>query len=205
MPKAFTQKERETIRKELMEEGLKRFMRVGVRGLRVDELCRAVGIAKGSFYSFFSSKEELYFALVNEHDDRHKTEMMDEIRAMTGDAKEVLGLFFDSIMERIRTDPLVQLVKNSDELAYIMRHAPPNYIVENRARDQVFVEEVAALLDENYGLRHADSVTLEGLMTIAFTLSLQEENLRTLEVFTPTVALLREMFISRLIEGPSHD
>ncbi len=205
MARPFSEAERTTIRHRLMQEGLKRFQRGGIRSMRIDELCRDVGISKGSFYAFFPSKEALFFALVNEHDDRHKTEMMVEIRAMDGDATKVLGLFFDSIMERLHADPLVQLVKNSGELAYVMRHAPPDYISENRTRDQAFVAEMAVLLDAQYGLRHADTATLEGLMTMAFALSLQEENLRALEVFEPTIALLRDMFISRLIEGPNND
>jgi AcrR family transcriptional regulator len=205
MPKHFSEQERTLIRQRLMESGLKRFLEVGIRAMRIDDLCRDVGIAKGSFYSFFASKEDLFFALSNDRDNMHKREMMADLHTAQGNAKHVLGLFFDDVLERLKTDPLVRLVKNTGDLAYIMRHAPANYIAENQKRDRVFTAELAALLDQRFGLHHADAAMLESVMTLAYTLSLQQENLEAMGVFAATVDSLREMFLKRAIEGPVND
>lgn len=59
---AFTEQKNETIRKELVREALHCAVTVGVRKTSVEQLTEAVGIAKGTFYKFFPSKELLFFA-----------------------------------------------------------------------------------------------------------------------------------------------
>lgn len=46
----------------LLEAGVAAFARHGYADVSVDDVCRAAGLAKGSFYRHFSSKEELFFA-----------------------------------------------------------------------------------------------------------------------------------------------
>ncbi len=46
----------------LLEAGLVAFSRHGYAEVSVDDVCRAAGIAKGSFYRHYASKEELFFA-----------------------------------------------------------------------------------------------------------------------------------------------
>jgi AcrR family transcriptional regulator len=47
----------------LVEAGLAAFSRHGYSDVSVDDVCRTAAIAKGSFYRYFSSKEELFFAV----------------------------------------------------------------------------------------------------------------------------------------------
>lgn len=48
----------------LREAGMAAFARHGYADVSVDDVCQATGVAKGSFYRHFSSKEELFFATV---------------------------------------------------------------------------------------------------------------------------------------------
>lgn len=57
--KAYTEQEREQIRKALLTEMLQCVTQKGLVHTSVDLLCKNVGISKTFFYSFFSSKEEL--------------------------------------------------------------------------------------------------------------------------------------------------
>lgn len=50
----------------LLAAGVEAFTKRGYAEVRVDDVCHAAGVAKGSFYRHFSSKEELYFAVVRE-------------------------------------------------------------------------------------------------------------------------------------------
>ena len=59
MPK-FTESEKQAIQETLLREGEKLFVEYGLKKVTVDELVKAAGIAKGSFYSFYSNKEHLY-------------------------------------------------------------------------------------------------------------------------------------------------
>ncbi len=60
MPKVFTKEKRLAIREQLQTAGLELFGRHGLYRTTVDMLVNASMIAKGSFYSFYPSKEYLY-------------------------------------------------------------------------------------------------------------------------------------------------
>ena len=59
MPK-FNENERAMIQEKLLTEGERLFIRHGLKKVTVDDLVNGIGIAKGSFYAFFESKEHLY-------------------------------------------------------------------------------------------------------------------------------------------------
>ena len=41
-----------------LDVGIKRFARRGIDGIKVDEICEDVGVAKSSFYHYFGSKKK---------------------------------------------------------------------------------------------------------------------------------------------------
>ena len=58
MPNAFTEEESKRIRQELILAGIRLSKELGMQKMSVEKLTAAVGIAKGSFYLFFGSKED---------------------------------------------------------------------------------------------------------------------------------------------------
>lgn len=60
MPKIFSEKDRQIIRDKLLEIGQESLKQKSYRDISLDEVTAKAGIAKGTFYNFFSSKE-LYF------------------------------------------------------------------------------------------------------------------------------------------------
>lgn len=60
MPKKYTDVQKENIRMDLRAMAERSLFHKGVKDTSVDELVRAVGIPKGTFYLFYGSKEELY-------------------------------------------------------------------------------------------------------------------------------------------------
>ncbi|MCM1156447.1 MAG: TetR/AcrR family transcriptional regulator [Roseburia sp.] len=77
MPASFTKKQQVEIRKQLFHEGIKLFRTLGVQRTTVSKLTSACGIAKGSFYSFYESKEAFILALA-EWAEQKKNEMLKE-------------------------------------------------------------------------------------------------------------------------------
>lgn len=63
MPASFSKEQQEKIREQLFHEGIKLFRTLGVQHTTISKLTAACGIAKGSFYSFYESKEEYILAL----------------------------------------------------------------------------------------------------------------------------------------------
>lgn len=63
---AFTEKEREAIIRALKTEARRCAAKLGVRKTTVDQLAQAADISKGAFYSFYPSKELLFFEILED-------------------------------------------------------------------------------------------------------------------------------------------
>ena len=61
---AFTNYETEQLHKALLKETRHCAVTLGMKKTSVDQLTKAVGIAKGSFYKFYESKEMAFFAVL---------------------------------------------------------------------------------------------------------------------------------------------
>lgn len=196
MAKAFGDSEKAAIRGQLMAAGLTRFVREGVRKARVEDICRDVGIAKGSFYAFFPSKEELFMEIADAREAEHKAEMLAFVRSAKGRERERAGRFFDMLIEKIETDPVLAVVVSHGEIAYLMRKLGPERMRQGERSDRAFVDEVAR---EWPGKRFAPADLL-GLMTIMLSLATSRHAM-TAEQYRPSLALLRELFVDRLTGG----
>lgn len=60
MPRSFTEREKENIKRSLQEACKQSWTQYGYKKTSVDDLCKQVGISKGAFYLFFESKEALF-------------------------------------------------------------------------------------------------------------------------------------------------
>ncbi len=49
---------------DLLQAGLRQFLRRGIEAVTIDEITREAGVAKGSFYRYFDDKEDLVAAIV---------------------------------------------------------------------------------------------------------------------------------------------
>ena len=60
MPKvAYSEEEREQIRKDLIETGLELMSKQGIQHTTVEQIYKKVGISRTFFYTFFPTKEDL--------------------------------------------------------------------------------------------------------------------------------------------------
>ena len=60
MARSFSEREKENIRKSLMDICKQNWTQYGYKKTSVDEICKQAGISKGAFYLFFESKEALF-------------------------------------------------------------------------------------------------------------------------------------------------
>ena len=197
MPKAFDERERQAIRSQLMAAGLRRFAREGVRAARIEDICRDAGIAKGSFYAFFPSKEELFMTIADEREVRHKEDMLAFVESAEGSQRERAGRFFDMLLDKIETDPVLGMIMQHGEIAYLTRKLGPARMRQGHEGDRVFVEEVV----RRWTGRPLDPAALIGLMTLMLSLA-TSRGAMTEDQYRPTARLLRELFIDRLV-GPT--
>lgn len=75
MPKIFSEQEREIIRMKLLNAGIEELENKSYRNIAVDSLAAKVGIAKGTFYNFFPSKEAYFYAVMQFVKDKNRNEL----------------------------------------------------------------------------------------------------------------------------------
>jgi AcrR family transcriptional regulator len=125
MPKAFSDEDKERIRGRLLEAGRKRFTRYGVKKTTIEELAGAAGIAKGSFYLFFDSKEDLYVELLARAMPEVEKRVYGRSLAAADDPREAIVRFQQEIVREMEEDELIRrLVTNPEELEHLIHSAP---------------------------------------------------------------------------------
>ena len=130
MPKIFSEKERVDIISSLQKSAMKELARVGVRKTTVDELCRLSHLAKGSFYLFYESKEELFLDCIKTFADSleemylEMLQNLDENHIVTS-----LTAVFYKVAERFEREGIFRFL-DGENLALIKRKVP-----EKRFRD----------------------------------------------------------------------
>lgn len=64
MARKFSEREKNNITNELIETGKRLFTTFGYQKTSIQDITKRVGIAQGTFYHFFRSKEDLYFDIL---------------------------------------------------------------------------------------------------------------------------------------------
>ncbi|MEN1760380.1 TetR/AcrR family transcriptional regulator [Anoxynatronum sibiricum] len=191
MPKHFQAKEKEMIYDRLIEEGKKSWGLYGIKRTNIDEICNAVGISKGSFYSFFHSKE-LFFMEIREKSEQEIKELLMEVTFNhQGSSKERFIAALSEVFQEVRRHPwLISLMKNRGEYEQLLRKLPQERVEKHIAEDQEDIEKLMMHL----GLEAEDvniktvAVAIRGL----FFLLLHEQELGKEHI---------ESVINLLVEG----
>jgi AcrR family transcriptional regulator len=196
MPKAFSEDEKVRVRETLMRVGMARFQREGVRAARIDDLSRDAGIAKGSFYAFFPSKEELFMAIVEQREAMHRKDMSAFLRDATDGPAALASRLFDMVLHKIETDPVLNVVLASGEIAHLVRKLGPERFAAGQQSDEAFARQAAELWTAG-GRPPISDRDLLSLLTIMLALATQRQHM-TDSQYRPAVQLLRQMFVQQL-------
>jgi AcrR family transcriptional regulator len=85
-------------RQQILGAAVELFQRYGVRKTTVDEIARAAGIGKGSVYLEFQGKEDIFLALVEEHE----RGILDEVRHAAGASAPIVDRLVEVALVRPR-------------------------------------------------------------------------------------------------------
>ncbi|MFT7582735.1 MAG: AcrR family transcriptional regulator [Myxococcota bacterium] len=139
MPAAYTSKERQTVLERLREAGRARFSHFGITKTTVSELTRDAGIAKGTFYKFFASKEALYIDVIHGLEGAFRQQLLDETDALKHDPSAMLRRFFALQLEIIDANPLLAPMTDPEQLHALFRKLPPEVLAPEQTRDAEFL------------------------------------------------------------------
>jgi AcrR family transcriptional regulator len=135
MPRIYSDEKRDELKKCLLAAALELIKRQGLRKMAISELTERVGIAQGTFYNFFPSKEMIVYELARSYQlglDRR----MDSLLARKGYLdRQDLGELYRDIMLRDEDNVLRYL--SPADLQTLMIRLPGDYaqkLADSRAR-----------------------------------------------------------------------
>ncbi len=144
MPRIFSVKDKTAIREALIDAGAERFRRYGLRRTNVEELARAAGIAKGTFYHFFPSKEDLCMEIFD-REERAAAGRIESILASHRDPRETVRSLLAYAVQFARSESLLTALQETGEYAVLARGVGRELLSRHLDRD---VELGRRLLDD---------------------------------------------------------
>ena len=172
MATAFTIEEKEAIRKKLHEVAKECLQRYGVKKTTVDQMAAMVDISKGSFYNFYSSKEMLFFAVLEEYQIDVMNHLTEQLGTETKiDTSRLVELLYDFYQD-FRYSFMYTIFKNN-EMELLIRKLPKEVITNHHLIDDRMVKEIVSRIN----IRENVSVEIVSALfrTIAMTILHIEE------------------------------
>lgn len=139
MPKGFTQAEKDQIQKDLLIKGKSLISEKGFKKTSVSSLTKAVGIAKGSFYMFYDSKEELFIDILEDIESQVQADMLREIEESELPADALLKKLLKSRLRSVMDNDILAMTLNTDLIQEIWTKLPEKRQRENIKRDEDFL------------------------------------------------------------------
>ena len=172
MATAFTAEEKEVIRKKLHKVAKECLQRYGVKKTTVDQMAAMVDISKGSFYNFYSSKEMLFFTVLEEY----QIDVMNRLTEQLGmetkiDTNRLVELLYDFYQD-FRYSFMYTIFKNH-EMELLIRKLPKEVITNHHLIDDRMVKKIVSRIN----IRENISVEIVSALfrTIAMTILHIEE------------------------------
>lgn len=161
---AFTEQKNEMIRKDLLDEALHCAVTIGMRKTSVEQLTEAAGIAKGSFYKFFPSKEMLFFAVLeNIHTETYAVAEK-ALQESTGlPPTERATKIILKVCKYLSDTKAMTFIENDAE--YLLRRIPADVKATHYHDDEVHIRQIleASRLVPKGGMELA-AATIRGLI-----------------------------------------
>jgi AcrR family transcriptional regulator len=196
MPRAFTEDERIHIKERLIEAGKGLINRGGTRNLSIDEAARKAGISKGSFYSFFPSKEDFVLSVFESWEDKHRGDLIRETREGSRSPVERLERFFLGALELMGREPGLAML-GYGEVERIMEALPPERVAAHQARDErIMREALGSWLAEGI-IDEEGAKVLPSVQALLFAVAIHKEDLLAAD-FEGAAHILAEALAMRL-------
>lgn len=199
MARGFNEHERQVITQALIEQGRKLFRKFGFQKTSIHEMTKKVGIAQGTFYKFFRSKEELYFTILEMEEQKLREHLMN--MNVHGDVppKAAFKQMLQEMIHAIETNPLIRELYAGSTMKDMMRRLPPHVLETHFTKDS---EALEALIEKwkSLGVHvKEDPALVSGVLRSLFLLPLRKEEIGA-AVYRDTVDLLISLIADGLIE-----
>jgi AcrR family transcriptional regulator len=199
MPRAFKPEERELIKRDIMKAGKDLFAMHGIKKTNVEDIARGAGIAKGSFYLFFNSKEELFMDIMEEFERNNKEKIESQFLKPGISPRAALKELFRYEMEMIEREPVFRVIMEKDEYLNLLRRLPQSRVDAHLMNDRDHnITLIMRFLREDVKKRYTPDVIAGIMKSLFFSLLHKDEIGR--DVFPQVLELMIDLICDGLIQ-----
>ena len=119
MAGGFTETEREEIRKKFLNSGYELSTEIGLKKMTVAMIAKNTGVAVGTFYNFYASKEEFVIAMIRETESGFEEKMAQNF---SKDGTIALKKFLEVFRENFKPENNILLRLQLDDWVWLKSH-----------------------------------------------------------------------------------
>lgn len=161
--------------KRLIEAGKRRIGQGGIKGLVVDDIARDAGISKGSFYSFYPSREDFILSVFEVWEIEYRGELIRRVSEGGGTARERMERFFSGAFEIMEREPGLSRLGSKD-IERLIEGLPPERIAAHQANDERVLERTFAQWIEKGYVDPAVMDALPGIVSAIFSMAMHKDD-----------------------------
>ena len=171
---------------DIFQCGKEQFYSKGFKDTNISDIAKSAGIAVGTFYNYYSSKEELFIDIYTKENEQLKKEVMESLD-LNQDPVSVVKKIVEQNMNAINSNPILkewynpdlfrklekfyhgESAKNNDSLSNLYKDLFKKWKMEGRIRDDIDDGMLLALFDslvyidthkEEIGIQHFPQINL---------------------------------------------
>lgn len=199
MARGFNSEEKQLINKALIEQGRELFKKVGFQKTSILEITKSVGIAQGTFYKFFDSKEELYFNILEMEEKKFKEQLGQINITETKQPEETIKATLKKMMRITKDNPLIRELYFGNTMEKLVRKLSPELLEEHFQNDSESLLFLVKKLEEAGFVIEQESAIIASLFRSLFLLTLHEREIGSNE-YDETIELLVDLIIDGLLK-----
>jgi AcrR family transcriptional regulator len=198
MPKKFGEKENQIIINKLKESGLELFSKYGLKKTSIKDLTSEAGIAQGSFYNFYHSKEELYFNLLESEEEEMATHMKNII-LNSGSAKEAIKITIIESCSLFEKTPLLRRIYESNDYELMVRKLPQETLLKHQKSDtELVTNTIMKVKTDNEKIKAVPEV-ISGILRGITLLNLHREEIGK-DIYPEIIEILAESIANGIVQ-----
>ncbi len=168
MPDHFSPEDKRLIRSRLLEHAAALFAAKGAKAVKVADIVKAAGIAKGSFYAFFPSKEALLAEILDSIERSEREALLYSLAALESPTPEAVGTLILASLRRASAHPLLMAVFKDEAFNAVFRSLPEESKDHLVSADVAFAAQVIGLLGDRGLLAAVSPEVAAGLFKCLF-------------------------------------
>lgn len=183
----------------LIDQGRDLFSQYGLQKTSIHDITKNVGIAQGTFYNYFSSKEELYFVILEIEEKNIREQLLNDVMNKQDNPKKALKQFLTHLVDTVETNPFIRDLLFGENLKKMVRKLPPELLEKHFEQESdAFIPLIEKWKEEGMILKENADI-IAGLFRSLFLLTLHQKEIGE-TIYDDVMARLCDYIVDGILE-----